>query len=249
MGSECGVKGFLPNLDDRVVSFCEVGDSLENTGAGDLVACFSSAGVVILLWLDGLAKDDGYRGAESEGATFAEGLKGAKDSGWDHGHLGATGNEADAGLGLLQVSVRGAGAFGKEDQAFVILEGFEHAFDRAYILASITIDRDGANLVEPPRGKATFPQGLASEIRNLSGNLAADKRRVEKTGVIGGDEKGAVLGQIFQAGDFSPEKHPVDDRGEVVEEAVDGLHLNLLEGIAHAGESLVAMVSVILPIT
>ena len=109
------------------------------------------------------------------------------------------------------------------------------------VLRVRTGDRDRADRVEPPGGKAGFPQGRAREEAHLPRQALAHDERIEVAGMIGGDDKAALRRNMFQAADIAAEGNVERQAREEVKESVDRIHLEHGMGSAHAADNRRAM--------
>ena len=112
-------------------------------------------------------------------------LKGAEDPRRDHGGLGFTRNHTSAGLGLGELTIGRAGAFGVDRDCAFIFQRLKDGFER-FDVGVFTGDRNGVELVqcfaEPP-----FVEGVTSEVIKRALDLGADRRRIVKADVVGGE--------------------------------------------------------------
>ena len=82
-----------------------------------------------------------------------------------------------------------------------------------------------------------MPERFSREVGDLTGDLAADERWIQKARVIGGDEESAGQRQVIGADHIAAEKHAVERREEIMAHAVDRLHLDLWKRAAHSEQT------------
>jgi hypothetical protein len=164
---------------------------------------------------------DAARARDFVGA--AEGFVGAEDADRDDGGVGFDDGEADAGAGGLEGAVFGAGAFGeKEDRA----AGEEAIEDGAQArgAAAVAIDGDGVPGAEDGADDGETKKGFAREVVDGALEAGADEGRVDKAGVVGGENDGAGERDVFGIVNAPAKVGGVDESEERPTDEVAGVH-------------------------
>ena len=127
-----------------------------------------------------------------------------KNTDRDDGDVGFDNGQPDAGVSLLQISIRGACSFREEVYAVSFFQKTEKGTESAHA-AAVSVHR---NRVDDTKDRSKYlvsKKGLAREIMDRFGQRCSNEYRIQKAGMIAGDDRGALPGNIFPVIDFPSE--------------------------------------------
>lgn len=193
---------------------------------GDLLVDFLEAGLVTGGGFgaeggegQGRSEDDRDGARPGETVVPAHGLEGTHDPDGDHGGIRLDDGETDAGAGSFHFSVRGSGAFRKEEDRRAGTELVEDGLESGTATA-VAIDRNGLEAADDEPADRGFEQGLPRERMDASRQDAPDERRIEVADVIGGEDGGTDAWHVMGTDNAEPEVAPGEHAHEPGREAV-----------------------------
>ena len=128
----------------------------------------------------------------------------AKDADGDDGDVGLDNGQPDAGVGLLQISIRGACSFREEVDTASFFQKFEQGAETAHA-AAVSVHGDRVDDAEDRSEYLVFKKGFAGKIMDRFGQGCSNEYRIQKAGMVAGDDGGTLTGNIFPVMDLPPE--------------------------------------------